>query len=100
MVLEKIIGRYILRKPNFRRKITILNSLIEPKNLNEGTFWDCEISIMLQNILKIEGGTNFREKTINRKVRNLSQSQSAKKLGTGDPLGFSKLQFAIKYQKT
>ena len=56
IVLENI-GRYILRKPNFRQKITILNSLIVPKNLKEGTLWDCEISIMLQNILKIEGGT-------------------------------------------
>ena len=32
-------------------------------------------------------------------MRILSQSQSAEKLGRGDPLGFSKLQFAVKYQK-
>ena len=76
-----------------------------PRNLKEGTLWDCEISIMLQNILKIEGGLfrdikNFRKKTKNRKIRILSQLQSAEKPGRGDPLGFSKLQFAVKYQKT
>ena len=35
-----IFYRYILRKPNFRQKLTILNSLIVPKNLKEGTLWD------------------------------------------------------------
>ena len=90
--MEKNVGRYILRKPNFRQKIIILNSLILPKNQKEGTLWDCEISIMLQNIFKIEGGP-FR------KLRIFSQSQSAEKLGRGDPLGFSKLQFAVRYQK-
>ena len=61
---------------------------------------------MLQNILKIEGGPfrdikkNIREKkTKNRKIRILSQSHSAEKLKKGDPLGFLKLQFAVKYQK-
>ena len=29
----------------------------------------------------------------------LSQSHSAEKLERGDPLGFLKLQFAVKYQK-
>ena len=29
----------------------------------------------------------------------MSQSQSAEKLRRGDPLGFSKLQFAVKYRK-
>ena len=104
IVLEKNIGRYILRKPNFRRKI-ILNSLIVPKNLKEGTLWDCEISIMLQNIQKIEGPFGdilkiSKKKTKNRKIRILRESQSTEKLGRGDPLGFSKLQFAVKYQKT
>ena len=32
-------------------------------------------------------------------MRILKQSHSAKKLERGDPLGFSKLQFAAKYQK-
>ena len=41
--------------------MTILNSLIVPKNLKEGTFWDFYISVMLRNILKIEGGTPFRD---------------------------------------
>ena len=35
-----------------------------------------------------------------RKMRILKQSHSAKKLERGDPLGFLKLQFAAKYQKT
>ena len=60
VVFKKIIGGYILKKPNFRQKMTILNSLIVQKNLKEGTLWDFYISIMLQNILKIEGGTISR----------------------------------------
>ena len=40
--------------------MTILNSLIVPKNLKEGTLWDFYISLMLQNFLKIEGGP-FRD---------------------------------------
>ena len=84
--------------------MTILNSLIVPKNLKEGTLWYFYISIMLQNILKIEGGPlrdikNFRKKTKNRRIRILSQSHSAETLERGDPLGFSKLQFAVKYRK-
>ena len=62
---------------------------------------------MLQNIWKIEGGPfrdikkkSSRKKTENRKIRILSQSHSAEKLEKGDPLGFLKLQFAVKYQKT
>ena len=42
---------------------------------------------------------NFRKKTKNRRIRSLSQSHSAEKLERGDPLGFSKLQFAVKYRK-
>ena len=56
-----------------------MNSLIVPKNLKEGTFWDCEISIMLQNILKIEGGP-FGDKKIEKK------SHSAEKTQRGDPI--------------
>ena len=37
----------------------------------------------------------FEKKTKNRKTRILSQSHSAEKLETGDPLGFLKLQFAL-----
>ena len=43
---------------------------------------------------------SFLKKKENRKIRNLSQSHSAEKLERGDPLGFLKLQFAVKYQKT
>ena len=40
----------------------------------------------------------FEKKTKNhQKIRILSQSQSAEKLERGDPLGFLKLQFALKY---
>ena len=67
----EIIGKYILRKPNFRQKMT---SLIVPKNLKEGTLWDCSISIMLQNFLKIEGGP-FREiEQISRKKRRKNEN--------------------------
>ena len=47
----------------------------------------------------VKGGTLwvFEKK---RKIRILSQSHSAEKLERGDPLGFLKLQFAVKYQKT
>ena len=41
----------------------------------------------------------FEKKTKNRKIRILSQSHSAEKLGRGDPLGFLKLQLAVKFQK-
>ena len=40
--------------------MTILNSLIVPKTLKEETLWDCLMSILLQNIFKIEGGTLSR----------------------------------------
>ena len=43
---------------------------------------------------------NIREKKKKRKKSILSQSHSAAKLERGDPLGFLKLQFAVKYQKT
>ena len=32
-VLKEIIGRYVLRKPNIRQKMGILNSLTVPKNM-------------------------------------------------------------------
>ena len=49
----------------------------------------------------VKGGPfGFFEKKKNRKIRILSQSHSAEKLERGDPLGFLKLQFAVKYQKT
>ena len=36
--------------------MTILNTLIVPKNQKKGTLWDFQPSIMFQNIKKIEGG--------------------------------------------
>ena len=85
--------------------MTILNSLIVPKNLKEGTLWDCLISIMLQFFFTLKWGPfqdkkNSRKKRKIRKIRIFSQSHSAEKLERGDPLGFLKLQFAVKYQKT
>ena len=50
-------GGYVLRKPNVRREMTILNSLIVPKNLKGGTLWDFQTSIMFQIIKKNERGT-------------------------------------------
>ena len=44
--------------------MTILNSFIVPKNLKEGTPWDCLISILLPFFL-IEGGP-FRDIKKNR----------------------------------
>ena len=52
---------------------------------------------MLQIFLKIEGGGPFE--TLKKLIRIFSQSHSAEKLERGDPLGFLKLQFAVKYQK-
>ena len=72
-----------------------------PKDLKDGSLWDCEISIMLQNVLKIEGGTlkNFRKKNEKLKNKKVEPVSGCRKLGRGDPLGFSKFQFAVKYQK-
>ena len=42
----------------------------------------------------------FEKKKKIQKIRILSQSHSAERLERGDPLGFLKLQFAVKYQKT
>ena len=43
--------------------MTILNSLIVPKNL-EGGLWDFQTSIMFQRIKKNEGGTLWYNQTI------------------------------------
>ena len=45
--------------------MTILNSLIVPKNLKEGTLWASLISIMLQKFFKIEGEKNEKSKNKN-----------------------------------
>ena len=54
--------------------MTILNSLIVPKNLKQGTLRDCLISIILQNILKNEAGP-FRDikKNIREKKRKIEK---------------------------
>ena len=36
--------------------MTILNNLIVPENLKEGTFWDFQTSNMFQSIENFEGG--------------------------------------------
>ena len=56
--------------------------------------------LKLFEIVKEETLWVFFKKNKNREIRNLSQSHSAEKLERGDPLGFLKLQFAVKYQKT
>ena len=48
--------------------MTILNSLIVPKNLEGGTLWDFQTSIMFQNIKKIEGGPFDTIKKFRKKV--------------------------------
>ena len=52
--------------------MTILNSLIVPKNLKGGTLWNFQTSIMFQNIKKIEGGPFG---TIKKIFEKKSQSQ-------------------------
>ena len=59
--------------------MTILNSLIVPKNLKEGTLWDFYISIMLQNILKIEGGP-FRD------IKKISEKNEKSKNKNFEPV--------------
>ena len=51
--------------------MTILNRLKVPKNLKEVALWDCLISFMLQNVLKIEGRP-FRDikKSFEKKTKN------------------------------
>ena len=47
IVLNKIIGGYVLRKPDIRQKMLILNSLIVPQNVKVTDFLT---SILLRNI--------------------------------------------------
>ena len=57
--------------------MTILNSLIVPKNLKEGTHWDFQTSIMFQNIKKIEGGTLwFNQKIFDGKSHSAEKNPS------------------------
>ena len=52
-----------------------MNSAIVPENLKEGTLWDCEISIMLQNFLKMKGGP-FRDIEKNSKKNEKSKNKN------------------------
>ena len=57
--------------------MTILNSLIVPKNLKRGTLWDFQTSIMFQNIKKIEGGTFwYNKKIFEKKSHSAEQNPS------------------------
>ena len=47
--------------------MTILNSLIVPKNLKGGTLWDFQTSIMFQNIKKLKGGPLGQSKYFRKK---------------------------------
>ena len=59
----------MLREPNIRRKMRLLNSLIVLKNVKGGILWDFSTSILLQNIEKVEQGIlcrylkNFEKKS-------------------------------------
>ena len=70
--------------------MTFLNSLIVPKNLKEGTLGIFKYICCIKKIWK---------ETKIRRIRILSQSDSAEKLERGDPLGFFKLQLPVIYQK-
>ena len=52
--------------------MTILNSLIVPKNLKGGTLWDFQTSIMFQNIKKIEW---YNQKIFGRKSHSAEKIQ-------------------------
>ena len=54
--IEKNIGGYVLRKPNVRSKLTILNSLIVPKNLKGGPFGIFKHLLCSKISKTIEGG--------------------------------------------
>ena len=62
--------------------MTILNSLIVPKNLKGGTLWDFQTSIMFQNIKKSEGGSKnqkiFGKSLIVPKKTQVKNTQIAK----------------------
>ena len=56
--------------------MTILNSLIVPKNLKGGTLWDFQTSIMFQNMKKIERGTLwYNQKIIEKKSHSAEKIQ-------------------------
>ena len=65
--------------------MTILNSLIVPKNLKGGTLWDFQTSIMFRNIKKIEGGplvqSNIFEKKSHSAEKNLVKKTQIAKVG-------------------
>ena len=67
------------------------------KIVKGGTLSTFRKSSSLQNIKKLKGGPL---KTFKKIENFLKQSHSAGKVKRGDPLGFLKLQFAPKYQKT
>ena len=53
--------------------MTILNSLIVPKNLKGGTLWDFQTSIMFQNIKK-KGDPLVQSKTFRKKSHSAEKN--------------------------
>ena len=58
----------IRESKKFLKKIRILNSLIVPKILNKGPFWDFLTFVLLQNIKKLKGGLFGTLKKFRKKV--------------------------------
>ena len=110
--IKKIEGDNKIRKffwKNFRKneKWEFWNSLRVPKTREGGPFGLFETSVCCKISKNLKGGPFgdkknlkiFWKKFKKTKKENF-ESLSAEKLERGDPLGFLKLQFAAKYQKT
>ena len=70
--------------------MTILNSLIVPKNLKGGTLWDFQTSIMFQNIKKMKGGQSencYNQKIFEKKSHSVEKKSKLKHPDSqsGDP---------------
>ena len=55
--------------------MTILNSIIVPKNLKGATLWDFQTSIMFQNVKNIEGGPFGTIKKFSKKSHSAEKIQ-------------------------
>ena len=56
--------------------MTILNSLIVPKNLKGGTLWDFQTSIMFQIIKKLKGDPLVQSKNFRKKSHSAEKNPS------------------------
>ena len=104
--MEKNIGRYILRKLTIY--ILTKNNNFEQSHSAEkskrGDLLDWEISIMLQNILKIEGGPfrdikKFSKKNEKSKNKNFEPVSVCRKTWKGRPFGLFQISASCKISK-